>query len=79
MSVHIHQEFLTNYLICEVMRMQICQKCYIPMVGIMSFSKDKRERFYQCPKCKGETQHNALRNTELDFETILRNECAKQK
>lgn len=51
--------------------MVICKNCYIPMIGVMSFSKDKHEKFTRCPKCYGETKHNSLRNDELNFREIL--------
>lgn len=57
--------------------MQVCKKCYTAMVGVMSFSKDKNERFCRCPKCKGETKHQRIRND--DFEAMLDNELHKRK
>lgn len=57
--------------------MQVCKKCYTPMVGVMSFSKDKNERFCRCPKCRGETRHQRIRNN--DFEATLDNELHKRK
>ena len=51
--------------------MVICKKCYIPMSGVMSFSKDKHERFCKCPKCRGETKRRVLRDDELDFREEL--------
>lgn len=47
--------------------MRICNKCYIPMASVMSFSKKKHERFYRCPKCYGETRHQIINDNELDF------------
>lgn len=41
------------------------------MMPVMSFSKDKHEKFNRCPKCHGETKHNSLRNDELNFREIL--------
>ncbi len=57
--------------------MQICKNCYVPMVGVISFSKDKHEKFCRCPKCHGETKHNLLSNSELDFGEILHNKMNK--
>lgn len=57
--------------------MQVCKKCYTPMVGVMSFSKDKNERFCRCPKCRGETKHQRIINN--DFEAMLDNELHKRK
>lgn len=59
--------------------MQICKYCNIPVVGVMSFSKDKREKFYQCPKCKEETKHNLLRSSELDFGEVLHRGFQKRR
>lgn len=57
--------------------MQICNVCNIPMVGVMSFSRDKKEKFCQCPKCKRETRHNLLRSSELDFGEVLHEKLVK--
>lgn len=51
--------------------MQICKDCSIPMVGIMSFSKDKHERFYRCSKCCRETKHQRIKEDELAFGEVL--------
>jgi len=59
--------------------MQICKNCYIPMTGVMSFSKGKHERFCRCPKCNGETKHNLLRDSELDFREVLHKEMSGTK
>lgn len=58
--------------------MQLCKKCYIPMTGVMSFLKDKHEKFCRCPKCRGETRHRKLRDDELDFREILHKELHKK-
>ena len=57
--------------------MMICKDCYVPMIGVMSFSKDKREKFNKCPKCYGETRHVKLRDDELDFGELLHKELRK--
>lgn len=57
--------------------MTICKDCFIPMVGVMSFSKDRHERFCRCPRCKAETRSVSIRNDELDFREIL-NEAGKK-
>ena len=57
--------------------MMICKDCYVPMIGVMSFSKDKDEKFYRCPKCFGETKHRKLRDDELVFGEILDKELKK--
>lgn len=59
--------------------MMICKDCYIPMTGVMSFSKDKHEKFCRCPKCYEETKHKKLRNDELDFGEVLSRELHKRK
>ena len=51
--------------------MVFCKICNVPMISVMSFSKDKHEKFTRCPKCYGETKHNSLRNDELNFREIL--------
>ena len=47
------------------------------MVGVMSFSKDKHEKFCRCPKCYSETKHRKLRDDELVFGEILDKELKK--
>ena len=59
--------------------MQLCKDCYVPMIGVMSFSKDKHEKFYRCPKCFGETKHRKLRDDELVFGEVLNKEIHKRK
>ena len=59
--------------------MQLCKDCYVPMIGVMSFSKDKREKFDCCPKCFGETKHRKLQDEELDFGEVLNIELHKRK
>lgn len=54
--------------------MQLCKDCYIPMIGVMSFSKDKHEKFCRCPKCRGETRHRVLRDEGLSFGEVLSRE-----
>ena len=59
--------------------MTICKDCNTPMQPIMSFSKDKREKFDRCPKCFGETKHVKLRDEELSFGEVLSRELHKRK
>ena len=59
--------------------MMICKDCYVPMVGVMSFSKDKNEKFCRCPKCYEETKHKKLRDEELVFGEVLDKEIHKTK
>ena len=44
------------------------------MQPVMSFSKDKHEKFCRCPKCRGETRHRVLRDEELSFGEVLSRE-----
>ena len=59
--------------------MQICKMCYVPMVGVMSFSKDKHERFSRCPNCYSETKHQKLDEKELSFGEVLDKVIHKRK
>lgn len=56
-----------------------CKNCVIPMFGVMSFSKDKHEKFMMCPKCNGETKHQKLRDDDLKFGEVLDEVTGKQK
>ena len=49
------------------------------MVGVMSFSKDKHERFSRCKKCYGETKHQKIDDNELNFEDVLHREFRKKR
>ena len=57
--------------------MLLCKNCWTQMVGVMSFSKDKHEKFCRCPKCRGETRHIKLNDEELNFEEVLHKEISK--
>ena len=57
--------------------MQFCKDCNIRMKGVMSFSKDKHERFCRCLKCYEETKHKKLRDDELVFGEVLNRELKK--
>ena len=59
--------------------MQLCKDCNTPMQPVMSFLKDKREKFCRCPKCYEETKHRKLREDELVFGEILDKEIHKRK
>ena len=59
--------------------MRLCKDCYVPMVGVISFSSDKHEKFDRCPKCFGETKHRKLRDDDLDFGEVLDKEIHKTK
>lgn len=49
------------------------------MVGVMSFSKDKNEKFCRCPKCCSETRHTKINDNELSFGEVLYREIKKGK
>lgn len=51
--------------------MVICRNCYIPMIGVISFSKNRHERFCRCPKCYSEIRHRRIREDEIDFGEML--------
>ena len=59
--------------------MTICRDCYVPMQPVMSFSKDKHEKFCRCLKCYSETKHQKLRDEELVFGEVLNREIHKRK
>lgn len=56
----------------------LCKNCYIPMIGIMSFSKDKYEKFCRCPKCYSETRRIKINDNELSFGEVLHREINKR-
>lgn len=57
--------------------MAFCRDCNVPMHPVMSFSKDKHEKFNRCPKCCEETKHVKLRDDELTFGEVLHKELKK--
>lgn len=59
--------------------MIICRTCNIPMHPVMSFSKDKHEKFCRCQKCFGETKHRKLTDDDLNFGEVLSRELDKRK
>ena len=59
--------------------MVIYRTCNIPMQSVMSFSKDKYEKFDRCLKCFGETKHRKLTDDDLDFGEVLSRELHKRK
>ena len=62
-----------------MMKMQLCKDCYIPMVGVMSFSQDKHEKFCRCPKCYSETKHQNIKSSDLSFGEELDKAIHKRK
>ena len=59
--------------------MTICKDCYVPMIGVMSFSQDKHEKFCRCPKCYSETKHQNIKSSDLSFGEELNKEMHKTK
>ena len=59
--------------------MNICKNCNTSMKQVMSFSKDKHEKFDRYPKCFGETKHRKLTDDELDFGEVLNKAINKRK
>ena len=59
--------------------MRFCKDCNSRMVGVMSFSKDKHEKFCRCSKCYSETKHKKLNEKELDFGEVLDKVINKRK
>ena len=59
--------------------MTICRDCNVLMQPVLSFSNDKHEKFYRCPKCYEETKHQKLRDEELDFGEELNKAIHKRK
>ena len=49
------------------------------IIRIISFSKNKHEKFNHYPKCFGETKHRKLRDNNLDFGEVLNRELYKRK
>ena len=47
--------------------MRFCKVCSGKMASVMSFGKDKNEKFYRCNKCFSETKHRKLDEKELNF------------
>lgn len=59
--------------------MQYCMNCGNIMIGVMSFSKSKHEKFCRCTKCYSESKHRKLDDNELNFGEILYKEIKKGK
>lgn len=59
--------------------MIICKDFNTPMTGVMSFSKDKHEKFYRCHRCYDETKHKKLRDDEMNFGEVLNKATHKRK
>ena len=63
----------------EGKNMTFCRDCNALMRPVMSFSKDKHEKFDRCPKCFGETKHRKLTDDDLNFREVLHKEINKRK
>ena len=59
--------------------MTICKDCNTPMQPVMSFSKNKHEKFDRCPKCFSETKQRKINDNELMFREVLDKEIHKIK
>lgn len=57
--------------------MRLCRDCGVPMVEVISFTKDKHEKFRRCNKCRSETRHHELKDSELCFGELLHKEMKK--
>ena len=51
--------------------MVTCKRCYTPMGRVLSFSKDGKEKYYKCTKCKSETKRQKVKDEDLDFREEL--------
>lgn len=51
--------------------MVICKKCYTPMERTLSFLRDKKEKYYKCPRCRSETKHQKATDEDLNFKEEL--------
>lgn len=58
--------------------MILCKDCGIPMVSVMHFGRENNQKYNQCPKCKQETKHVKLQDSELVFREILNKQLNKQ-
>lgn len=59
--------------------MQYCRDCNTKMVGVMSFSKDKHEKFCRCQRCYSETKHRKIDDKELNFGEIFDKEIHRRR
>ena len=71
--------FYTHFHERKVKKIMICMECNVLMQPIMSFSKDKDEKFCRCAKYYSETKHKKLRDEELVFGEVLDKEIHKRK
>lgn len=59
--------------------MIICKNCNATMVGVMSFAKERHERFCRCPRCYSESKHKKISDYDLDFGEYLHREMKKER
>ena len=59
--------------------MTICKDCYVHMMGVMLFSKNKHKKFERYPKCFDKIKHRKLQDEELDFGEVLDKAIHKRK
>ena len=57
----------------------ICKDYYVPMVGAISFSKDKHEKFCRYQKYYLETKHQKIKSNKLSFGEELNKAIHKRK
>ena len=69
--------FLYSFLGKEGKNIMICRDYNVLMQHVMSFSKDKHEKFDRCSKCFGETKHRKINDNELMFGEVLNKELKK--
>ena len=60
------------------MKMILCKDCGIPMVNVMHFEMENNQKYNQRPKCKQDTKHVKLRDSELVFGEILNKQLNKK-
>lgn len=59
--------------------MQFCKGYNIPIIDVISLTKDSHEKFCKCPKCYSETKHRNIKDNELNFGEVLHKEFQKRK
>ena len=60
--------------------MVICGNCLIPMSEAISFrpgEKNRHDKYCKCPKCRRETKHVKVMNSELTFGECMNKEIQK--
>lgn len=49
-----------------------CYFCNSKVVEVLSFSKNKKEKYFKCKKCRAETKHQQIKAEDLDFKVLLK-------